>query len=299
VRRSAGSFVVTFIGLCLLFGAAILALLELFVLSRLGRLGQDVRDVGAGPGRGQRIRVQGRDEIGRLAQDVNVTLEALHQQQERFRDVAFCSADWVWEVDAQGRYTYCSDHVREVLGYEPEEVLGRTPFDLMPEDERARIGPEFAALAAERRPVVDMENRNLCKDGREVLLLTNGVPILDDAGNLLGYRGVDKDITEKKRAEAALRESEERYRGLFNQNLTAVFRSTLDGCSRATRRSSGCSGSSRRSRRLGPRRLTSTSRRATGRHSWSGLSASGRSPTLSPGCAGATAANSRCWRACC
>ena len=83
------------------------------------------------------------------------TLERLHaadvlrESEKRFHDVALCSGDWVWELDAQGRYTYCSERVQQVLGYEPGELLGRMPFDLMPDDEAARTARNFAALAAD------------------------------------------------------------------------------------------------------------------------------------------------------
>jgi PAS domain S-box-containing protein len=144
----------------------------------------------------------------------------------RFRDVALSIADWVWEVDAQGRYTYCSENVVDVLGYTPEEVLGKTPFEFMSPDEAARVGQVFAGIAADRQPIMDLENRNLTKDGGEVVLLTNGVPILDSEGYLLGYRGVDKAITERKRAEEAL---QRRNRELAVLNAVGdVITSTLD-----------------------------------------------------------------------
>jgi hypothetical protein len=75
-------------------------------------------------------------------------------------------------------------------------------IEFMPPDEAVRVGEIFAEIAADRQLIVDLENRNLTKDGDEIVLLTNGVPILDSEGYLLGYRGVDKDITERKRAEA-------------------------------------------------------------------------------------------------
>ncbi|MBU8933421.1 MAG: PAS domain S-box protein [candidate division Zixibacteria bacterium] len=132
--------------------------------------------------------------------------EALRESEARFRDVAQSTADWIWEVDAQGRYTYVSDGVEEVLGYVPEDLLGKTPFDLMSEKEAERVSRIFTAIAADKQPIVDLENLNIAKDGHEVYLLTNGVPILDDEGKLAGYRGVDKDITERKQVEEALRE---------------------------------------------------------------------------------------------
>jgi PAS domain S-box-containing protein len=125
--------------------------------------------------------------------------EALRESEERFRDVALSISDWVWEVDANGVYTFCSEKVEDVLGCLPDEIIGKTPFDLMPPDEAERIGEVFGEIVAGKKPIEDLENWNVRKDGQLVCLLTNGVPMLDEEGNLIGYRGVDKDITEQKR----------------------------------------------------------------------------------------------------
>ncbi|MCK5238243.1 MAG: PAS domain S-box protein, partial [Candidatus Thorarchaeota archaeon] len=130
---------------------------------------------------------------------------ALEESERRFRDVAESTSDWIWEVDANGAYTYVGSRIRDVLGYEPEEVLGRTPFDMMPPDEAAKILEIFSEISKGKKRIQDLENWNTHKDGHMVCLLTNGVPILDEAGTLLGYRGVDKDITAKKQADLELR----------------------------------------------------------------------------------------------
>jgi two-component system, cell cycle sensor histidine kinase and response regulator CckA len=127
--------------------------------------------------------------------------ETLRQSEERFRDVAESMADWVWEVDTGGIYTYASSKVKTVLGYTQEEMLGKTPFDLMPPEEATRAGLLFQSIVELKKPIRDLENWNLTKDGRHVCLLTNGVPLLDGHGDLLGYRGIDRDITERKKAE--------------------------------------------------------------------------------------------------
>jgi PAS domain S-box-containing protein len=167
-----------------------------------------------------------RDLIGGLEQRVAERTRALSVSEKRFRDVVESTADWIWEVDAAGRYTYCSESVVDVLGYTPEEVLGKRPFEFMSPDEAARVGQVFAEIAADKQPIVDLGNRNLTKDGDEVVLLTNGVPILDGEGYLLGYRGVDKDITERKRAEA---ETQRRLQEMTLLNhITAVITSAVD-----------------------------------------------------------------------
>jgi PAS domain S-box-containing protein len=126
---------------------------------------------------------------------------ALKKSEKKFQDIALCSGDWIWEMDKNSEYTFVSEKVRDVLGYNPDEIIGKTPFDLMPVEEVVRISKFFKEISSEKKPIVDFENWNLTKDGKKVCLLTNGVPILDDEGNYLGYRGVDKDITAFKNNE--------------------------------------------------------------------------------------------------
>ncbi len=138
--------------------------------------------------------------------------QALRASEERYRQLVWSSNDWVWEIDANGRYKYAGPQCREILGYAPEELIGRTPFDLMPPGEAERVAALFHAIAAERKPFRALENANLHKDGHLVVLETNGVPIIDAQGRFCGYGGMDRDITARKEAEEALRESERRLR---------------------------------------------------------------------------------------
>ncbi len=150
-----------------------------------------------------RIEVSGKIILQAIVRDITDRKRAereLKESEKRFHDVALSSADWIWEVDKNGRYTFASGKVKELLGYDPEELIGKTPFDLMPENEAERVGKIFRRLASENKPIIDLENCNLTKEGKQVYLLTNGVPILDDSGELIGYRGVDKDITERRHA---------------------------------------------------------------------------------------------------
>ncbi len=142
--------------------------------------------------------------IYRDISDQKKILEELRISERRFQDIALSSADWIWEIDQNAIYTFASGKVKQILGYEREEILGKTPFDLMPSDEAARVRQHFIQLTAGKKPFVDFENWTLTKDGRLVRLLTNALPILDEMGKLSGYRGMNKDITERKRAEEAI-----------------------------------------------------------------------------------------------
>ena len=137
---------------------------------------------------------------------------ALRESEERYRALVETVSDWVWEVDENVAYTFVSPKIRDLLGYEPGEILGKTPFDLMPPDEARRVKEIFGPYAARREPFPTIENANLHKDGHLVVLETSGAPFFDANGRFRGYRGIDREIGARKRAEEAIRRSEEHLR---------------------------------------------------------------------------------------
>jgi len=120
--------------------------------------------------------------------------------------------DWLWEVDENGRYTYSSPQIESILGYTPDEVLGLTPFDLMPTGEREKVASEFSRILAKRESFNFLKNFNLHKNGQLVLLETSGSPFYDENGSFAGYRGIDRDIT----ARNDNRNDIDRYKALLN-----------------------------------------------------------------------------------
>ncbi len=143
-----------------------------------------------------------------VARDVTVSkiaAEGLKESEEKYRSLVEATSDWIWEVDVEGVYTYTNSKIKDILGYKPEEILGKTPFDFMLPDEQERLFEWFGDILETRKPFERIENTNIHKDGRHVLLETSGVPIFDTDGNLSGYRGIDRNITRRKQAEEALR----------------------------------------------------------------------------------------------
>ena len=136
-----------------------------------------------------------------------VVEEALHQSEQRFRNLVENTSDWVWEVDTTGVYTYVGPRVRNMLGYDPEEVVGKTPFHFMTARESARVAGMFESCVTTKKPFAFVENVCLHKDGHAVFVEKSAVPFFDAAGNICGYRGIDRDITERKRAEEQLQDS--------------------------------------------------------------------------------------------
>jgi PAS domain S-box-containing protein len=126
---------------------------------------------------------------------------ALKKSEQVFRDIVTSSSDWVWEIDENGVYTYSSHTATDLFGIPQEEVIGKTPFDFMPEDEAKVVAERLSGIIASGSLIKDLENWNINKDGKMICLLTNGIPFFDEEGRLKGYRGVDKDITEQKRLE--------------------------------------------------------------------------------------------------
>ena len=149
------------------------------------------------------LPVTRQDEIGELVGGFNRLIEMLRERESRFQDIAKASADWIWEINTEGRYTYVSDSVEGLLGYNATEIIGKTPFDLMPPGEAERVLAIFNTIVAQRRPFRDLDNINRHNDGSLRHVQTNGVPIFDNDGEFVGYRGLDRDITERKHAEAA------------------------------------------------------------------------------------------------
>lgn len=133
--------------------------------------------------------------------------KALRESKERFRTLTEATSDWIWEVDKNGFYTYASPKIYDILGYRPEEIIGKTPFDLMPPAEADRVLKFFKTIVASKQPFHCLENINLHKNGHPVVLESSGIPVFDTDGELFCYRGVDRDITERKRIQEELQKA--------------------------------------------------------------------------------------------
>jgi len=150
--------------------------------------------------------------------------DELYKSEERFKQVAEATGDWIWEVDKKGLYTYASKVSENLLGYLPDEIVGKKHFyDFFKPEIKKNFKKAALEVFSKKESIENFENPNIHKDGRIVILETSGVPILDAKGNLLGYRGADKDITECKNAEDVLKSSEAEFRALINAISQPAF----------------------------------------------------------------------------
>ncbi|MBN2058013.1 MAG: PAS domain S-box protein [Candidatus Saganbacteria bacterium] len=159
---------------------------------------------------------ESRSEIGRLRQQLEKKLEEtnaelyqrnkeLKESEARFRQTAELAEEWIWEVDAAGRYNYSNQVVEKILGYKPEELVGKKYFyDLFAPEGKEELTQAALSAFSSQESFRKFVNPNLHKNGSLVYLETSGSPVMDSNGKVLGYRGLDTDITEYKQANDAL-----------------------------------------------------------------------------------------------
>ncbi|MHC4941957.1 MAG: hybrid sensor histidine kinase/response regulator [Planctomycetota bacterium] len=146
----------------------------------------------------------------------------LLENTERFQAMVEITSDWIWEVDSNLRFTYSSPKVKDLLGYEPAEIIGMTPFDFKSSEEAERIRELDEAISKKKKAFHGLTTVNLHKDGREVILETSGVPVLSADGSLRGYRGISRDVSERRQSEKTLRQREATLNSIFRVAPTGI-----------------------------------------------------------------------------
>lgn len=150
--------------------------------------------------------------------------ELIYQSQERFLHLVQTSSDWVWEINENEVYTYCSPKVMSILGYEPKEIIGKTLFELMPERKGHQISRVFRKIFNDYEPFYNLESIHYHSNGTLVIVETSGVPIFSLDGGFRGYRGISRDITNRRRVEKSLQERERQIASIANNIVCSIYR---------------------------------------------------------------------------
>lgn len=150
--------------------------------------------------------------------------EKLIESEKRYSELAKQSRTFAWEVDDKGIYQYVSPVIEQVLGYKPEEIINKLYYyDLCPVSDREEFVNSVTKMFENKNILVNLENKAISKSGEMVWLNTNGMPLIGENGELIGYRGSNTDITVRKLADEKLKESESHFRSLFQNAADAIF----------------------------------------------------------------------------
>jgi PAS domain S-box-containing protein len=142
--------------------------------------------------------------MGDVSEAYNIQQERLRISEARFREVVDVPGKFIWETTLDGRFTFASDRVEELLGISPEEMTKRGFFDgALPED-AVIASAKFSYAAKKGQRFSDLEFRSKNKEGNVIWLSARGAPLNDSVGELIGYRGICEDITDRKHIQEEL-----------------------------------------------------------------------------------------------
>jgi len=159
----------------------------------------------------------------------------VRESELRLREIVNLTNDWIWEIDPQWRYTFVSPKVFDIVGYTPEEMIGKTPFDFIVPENIEEIRTALRETVHQFKPISSIITHALHKNGQPLYLETSGVPMFDEAGNYKGYRGAERDITLRILYEKELiiskekAEESDRLKSSILANMSHELRTPLNG----------------------------------------------------------------------
>ena len=151
--------------------------------------------------------------------------EVLRESETKFKSLVESTSDMIWETNLQGKYTYVSPQFTNLLGYPPEEVIGRSPFEFIYHENISEIISNSDNIVQQKKPFNSLVNKYRHRDGHYLYFETSGVPVHSNTGELTGYRGVSRDITQRRLSEKELH----KLSSVVQQNPNTIIITNLDG----------------------------------------------------------------------
>ncbi|MEI7723827.1 MAG: PAS domain S-box protein [Bacteroidota bacterium] len=159
----------------------------------------------------------------------------VRESEQRLHEIVDLTNDWIWEIDPQWKYSFVSPKIFDILGYLPEEVINRSPFDFLLPEDVAKVQEGVRGLVHQYKPLNAIINRAKHKDGHVVFLETSGIAVFSEQGEYKGYRGADRDVTLRKLHERELivakekAEESDRLKSSILANMSHELRTPLNG----------------------------------------------------------------------
>lgn len=160
--------------------------------------------------------------------EIDQTDDALRESEQRFRRITENMLDMIAQTDLLGICEYASPSLKTVLGYDPKDMLGKSMFEYVHPDDLNNV-LEIVRRALVAGTSAKFEYRYRHADGHYVWLESSGNPVLDEKGQLTGAVLSTRDITQRKQMEDAVRNSEAKYRMLFEKTPLGIYQTSLEG----------------------------------------------------------------------
>ena len=163
--------------------------------------------------------------------DLNKATKALKEARDKAQRYLDVAGVMFLMINASGEVALINQKGAEILGYKPEDIIGKNWFDhFLPADNRAEVKSIFKQIVDGKLEELEYhENTVLTGNGQEKVIAWHNTILKDEKGKVIGSLSSGEDITERKLTEAALRESEEKFRSLFNQSPLSIYIHDLNG----------------------------------------------------------------------
>jgi len=197
------------------------------IIQKDGNLGQG--EISAFPLRNEKGEIIGFRGIGCDVTERMQMEEALRQSEERYRSILEETQDDYFEVDLSGNYTFANEAMFRHLGYPREELIGMSFRTMHPPEDAETIYRTFNQVYLTGQPSGAVTFRTIRKDGSSGLVEISAFPLRNDKGEIIGFRGLARNLTERMQMIEALRQSEEKYRTLLDDMEEGYYEDDLAG----------------------------------------------------------------------